>query len=88
MLVGHVLANLQSYLVGDPSEQAANFANFGPVPDHCCEPTNGGCRSYFDIDPHTDPWSLPPLRSKKNVADEHGEEEEEGEGDANRKLDG
>ncbi|EEP80675.1 predicted protein [Uncinocarpus reesii 1704] len=32
-ILGHVLANLQLYLAGDRTEQAANFADWAPVPE-------------------------------------------------------
>ncbi|KAK2775288.1 hypothetical protein FQN53_003188 [Emmonsiellopsis sp. PD_33] len=61
ILLGHVLANFQSYTLGD-SNQDKGFANFGSAPSYCYEPSHGGRRSYFDIDPITDPWKLPPPR--------------------------
>ncbi|PGH31610.1 hypothetical protein GX50_05601 [[Emmonsia] crescens] len=61
VLLGHVLANLQSYTLCD-SNQAKGFANFGPAPKHCYEPTHGGRRSFLDLDPITDPWKFPPPR--------------------------
>ncbi|KAL2014173.1 hypothetical protein VTN00DRAFT_1698 [Thermoascus crustaceus] len=63
LLLGNVIANLQSYVVGDRKEQAGNFANFGMVPYHCCEPSHGGRISYFDRDPLIHQWRLPPGRA-------------------------
>ena len=48
LLLGDVIANLRSYVPGDPGNQSDYFSNFGDVPRHCCEPTDGGPRSYFD----------------------------------------
>ncbi|KAL1999693.1 hypothetical protein VTN02DRAFT_4154 [Thermoascus thermophilus] len=63
LLLGNVIANLQSYVVGDRKEQAGNFANFGMVLYHCCEPSHGGRISYFDRDPLIHQWRLPPGRA-------------------------
>ncbi|KAL1967626.1 hypothetical protein VTN77DRAFT_3141 [Rasamsonia byssochlamydoides] len=63
LLLGNVIANLRSYVVGDRKEQFGNFANFGPVPCHCCEPSHGGRRSYFDSDPSVGQWRLPTGRA-------------------------
>lgn len=51
VLLGGVLVNLNSYLVGDPKAQFGNFAKFGNVPDSACESSIGGNRSFFDYDP-------------------------------------
>ncbi|GAD92117.1 hypothetical protein NFIA_034840 [Paecilomyces variotii No. 5] len=59
VLLGDVLANIQSY-IGRP---CGEFANFGNVPPHCCEPSHGGRRSYFDRDPSIDQWRLPSGRA-------------------------
>ena len=64
ILLGGVLANLQSYLSGDPKDQFGNFAKFGNVPDSCVEPSHGGRRSFFDQDPF-DSWGLPPSLSER-----------------------
>jgi len=68
LLLGNVIANLQSYLAGDRKEQAGNFANFGIVPFHCCEPPHGGRCSYFDRDPLIHQWRLPPGRAFTNFS--------------------
>ncbi|KAL1865637.1 hypothetical protein Plec18167_009358 [Paecilomyces lecythidis] len=59
VLLGDVLANIQSY-IGRP---CGDFANFGSVPPHCCEPCHGGRRSYFDRDPSVDQWRFPSGRA-------------------------
>ncbi|EEH09057.1 predicted protein [Histoplasma capsulatum G186AR] len=46
VLLGHVLANLQSYTVGN-SNQTRGFANFSSAPKLYDEPTRGGPRSFF-----------------------------------------
>ncbi|EER23304.1 hypothetical protein CPC735_046740 [Coccidioides posadasii C735 delta SOWgp] len=48
IILGHVLANLQSYLAGDRAEQAENFADWGSVPESAIEPRNGGPASFFN----------------------------------------
>ena len=53
LLLGDVIANLQSYVLGDPGNQSDYFSNFGDVPRRCCEPADGDPRSYFDRDPST-----------------------------------
>lgn len=68
LLLGNVIANLRSYVVGDRKEQFGNFANFGPVPYHCCEPSHGGRRSYFDSDPSVGQWRLPTGRAFHNFS--------------------
>ncbi|KAK2865422.1 hypothetical protein FQN49_003587 [Arthroderma sp. PD_2] len=50
-LLAQAIVNLQSYLDGDAKEQAGNFANYGPVPDACCEPCKDGTFSLFDVQP-------------------------------------
>lgn len=50
LLLGNVIANLQSYVSDDRKKQAQNFANFESVPDQYCEVSHGGRRSYFDCD--------------------------------------
>lgn len=57
IILGNVIANLQSYLVGDPEEQKRNFANFRPAPDWCCDRTLEGRNSFFGGD-----WQAPPAR--------------------------
>lgn len=59
LLLGSLLVNLQSYVVGDPSRQTANFADFREVPEHAVGPSRSGRRTYLDIDPRVDPWMLP-----------------------------
>lgn len=56
LLLGNVIANLTSYVVGDRKEQSANFARYGPVDSRCCEPSFGGRHSYFDRDPSIGQW--------------------------------
>ncbi|RMJ27413.1 hypothetical protein PHISP_01729 [Aspergillus sp. HF37] len=51
LLLGNVIANLQSYVSDDRKKQAQNFANFESVPDQYCEASHSGRRSYFDCDP-------------------------------------
>jgi hypothetical protein len=68
LLVGNVIANLRSYVVGDRKGQFGNFANFKPVPYHCCETSNGGLRSYFDSDPYVGQWRLPAGRPYHNFS--------------------
>lgn len=59
-LLGNAIANLISYVSGDRTEEAANFADFGNVSDCYCEPNLGGRRSYFERDPSSlDPWRSP-----------------------------
>lgn len=82
ILLGQALVNLSSYVAGDPDGQPRCFANFGPVPDHAIEPSNGGTRSFFDIDPRVDPWRLPPPREDSEDYDADGEGEEEGKEEA------
>lgn len=50
LLLGNVIANLQSYVSDDRKKQAQNFANFESVPDQYCEVSHGGRHSYFDCD--------------------------------------
>ncbi|PGH09862.1 hypothetical protein AJ79_05588 [Helicocarpus griseus UAMH5409] len=83
VLLGHVLANFKSYTLSDSNEEKG-FANFGSAPKHCYEPPHGGRRSFFDLDPVTDPWKLPPPRHPLSkdplVASEDGKQpEKEGE---------
>ncbi|OJD12340.1 hypothetical protein AJ78_07047 [Emergomyces pasteurianus Ep9510] len=62
VLLGHVLANLRSYILRD-SHQTKGFANFGSTPKHGYEfPAHSARRSFLDIDPVTDPWKLLPRR--------------------------
>ncbi|KLJ12707.1 hypothetical protein EMPG_12286 [Blastomyces silverae] len=61
VLLGQALANLQSYTLSG-SNQAKGFANFGPAPKFCYEPIHSSRKSFFDLDPITDPWKLPPPR--------------------------
>ncbi|EZF10248.1 hypothetical protein H112_08457 [Trichophyton rubrum D6] len=51
VLLAQAIVNLQSYLEGNPKEQSRNFAQYGPVPDECCEPSKDGNFSLFDIQP-------------------------------------
>lgn len=51
VLLAQAIVNLQSYLEGNPNEQSRNFAQYGPVPDECCEPSKDGNFSLFDIQP-------------------------------------
>jgi hypothetical protein len=69
LLFGNVLANLQSYIGGDPYQGPANFANFAQ--GHCYEPSHAGRRSYFDPDPMINTENLPsrrPLTSDPSTA--------------------
>ncbi|EFQ97476.1 hypothetical protein MGYG_00516 [Nannizzia gypsea CBS 118893] len=50
-LLAQAIVNLQSYLEGDAREQSENFAQYGPVPDECCEPSKDGNFSLFDVQP-------------------------------------
>ena len=59
LLLGNAILNLQSYTAGNRDAQASNFANFGPAPPHCYEPTLGDRRSFFDRDPFSDYWRPP-----------------------------
>ncbi|PGH13441.1 hypothetical protein AJ80_06310 [Polytolypa hystricis UAMH7299] len=75
-MVAQVVANLQSYAIGDrqaQSDDKNSFAPFRNVPDHCVEPSHGGKRSYFDLDPTVDPWRLPPSRTAA-TKDEDGDD--------------
>jgi hypothetical protein len=76
LLLGNVLVNLQSYVVGDRDSQAANFANFGDIPPQANVPSNGGSRSYFSVDPTVDRFALPP-RPRPGLNSPIAEEEEE-----------
>ena len=59
-LLGNAIANLISYVSGDRTEEAANFADFGNVSDCYCELNLGGRRSYFERDPSSlDTWRGP-----------------------------
>ncbi|EGD98830.1 hypothetical protein TESG_06194 [Trichophyton tonsurans CBS 112818] len=49
VLLAQAIVNLQSYLEGNPNEQSRDFAQYGPVPDECCEPSKDGNFSLFDI---------------------------------------
>ncbi|WEW60550.1 hypothetical protein PRK78_006037 [Emydomyces testavorans] len=60
VILGHVLANLQSYLAGDREQQAGNFADWGPVPEHAIVPNSGGFTSLFEHGPNPANWGLPP----------------------------
>ncbi|EFE39188.1 hypothetical protein TRV_06100 [Trichophyton verrucosum HKI 0517] len=51
VLLAQAIVNLQSYLEGNPKEQSRNFAQYGPAPDECCEPSKDGNFSLFDIQP-------------------------------------
>lgn len=60
LLLGNVIANLQSYVSGDRKEQTQNFANFSSVPDHFCEATgHGSHRSYFERDQSVEQLRIP-----------------------------
>ncbi|KAJ9259212.1 hypothetical protein DTO195F2_5029 [Paecilomyces variotii] len=59
VLLGDVIANIQSYI----GRSRGDFADFGDVPPHCCEPSHGGRRSYFDRDPSLDQLRFPPGRA-------------------------
>ena len=59
LLLGDVIANLRSYVLEGPKTKSDYFSNYGDVPAHCCEPSHGGRRSYFDRDPSADQWRLP-----------------------------
>ncbi|RJE19437.1 hypothetical protein PHISCL_08226 [Aspergillus sclerotialis] len=72
LLLGNAILNLKLYRTGDRDAQASNFANFGPAPPHCYEPSHGGRRSYFDRDPFVDTWR--PLTSQA-IPTSGGEEE-------------
>ncbi|KAF3490901.1 uncharacterized protein GIQ15_00418 [Arthroderma uncinatum] len=50
-LLAQAIANLQSYLDGNAKDQAGNFANYGPVPDECCDSCKDGSFSLFDVQP-------------------------------------
>lgn len=58
VLLGGVLVNLNTYLVGDPRAQFGNFAKFGDVPIGACESSIGGNRTFFDYGP-SGSWGLP-----------------------------
>ncbi|PGH05053.1 hypothetical protein GX51_03151 [Blastomyces parvus] len=61
VLLGQALANLQSYILS-ASNQDKGFANFGHASKFCYEPIHSSRKSFFDLDPITDPWKLPPPR--------------------------
>ncbi|XHF97445.1 hypothetical protein AWENTII_001031 [Aspergillus wentii] len=68
LLLGNVIANLQSYVSGNRTEQTSNFADFGTVKPHSREPSHGGRRSYFDRDPSVDQWRLPSGRAFSSLS--------------------
>ena len=75
LLLGNIIANLQSYVSGDRKEQAKNFADFSSVPDHFCEVPDHSSRSYFERDQLAGQsfipadWSFPAFggRSEKKI---------------------
>lgn len=65
VLLGGVLTNLNSYLVGEPRAQFGSFARFGDVPASACEPSIGNHRSFFDYDPSRSWGSQPRLAEQR-----------------------
>ncbi|KAI1924396.1 hypothetical protein LOY89_001013 [Ophidiomyces ophidiicola] len=63
-LLGHLAVNLQSYLVGNRTEQARNFANWGPVPQQAIETNKGWTSSYFGN------IGSPPSKDAENIQDD------------------
>lgn len=70
LLLGNVIANLQSHASNGPTQQSDYFANYGEVDSACCEPSYGGRRSYFFQDPAVTHWKLPTGRATPDMSNE------------------